>query len=439
MVSNGLLSTPSTGVRTSGRTRREIAPAAVPARSLVVVTPTFHPEPIGTPLYATDLCRWFSINGWNVHVLTAQPFYPQFKKYEGYGRGTRRGTVEGISVTRVPTIVPRKGRASWRAISELNFLIQGIVRSTGIARPDAVLSISPASPWAVLVGAAIARKAVPHVALVHDIQTGLASATGSNGRILHTLLELSERHSLQVADTVLGLTHNMVGALQGIGVREPIGVLPLWSTVMPPAYFEPLDPEVQYSGNFGEKQAISQLPELAQALHATGIRMRIRGTGPRFDALLPQLKNVTDGHLVAEPLAPSGELTRALSRSPVHVVLQAPGTAPYVMPSKILNALACGATVVAMADEASPVANLAKRLPGLHVVPTSCVDLMAKTIREVIGVAAQPSTRAYIASAAAQAFSREAVLRQLECILCLPPHGADRHLIGDERESEARV
>ena len=55
--------------------------ATMRSPTLALVTPTFFPELIGTPHYATDIARWFSGRGWRVQVVTAQPFYPQYARY----------------------------------------------------------------------------------------------------------------------------------------------------------------------------------------------------------------------------------------------------------------------------------------------------------------------------------------------------------------------
>lgn len=95
-------------------------------RRVRIVTPTFDPEPIGTPLYTGELARWLRSGGWDVNGVTAQPHYPGFRSTRGTGAG-RRDAVDGIPAYRLPTLVSRKGTFAWRAISDANFLGQGMI------------------------------------------------------------------------------------------------------------------------------------------------------------------------------------------------------------------------------------------------------------------------------------------------------------------------
>lgn len=393
---------------------RSVAAPGTSTPLLTVVSPTFHPEPIGTPLYATDLSRWFVERGWRVRVVTGQPFYPEFKRHKGYGRRTRYDRLGDIEIFRLPTVVPRGGRVPWRAASELNFAIQGFVRSSQLRAPGSVLSISPGTPWVARVGAALSGDRC-QVCLVHDLQSGLAA--GRAPSIAARMLRANEVRSLNKAGTVTTLTHDMAVTLRRMGLQRPTEVVPLWSTIDPPESFPPLEAEVQYSGNFGAKQGVEALAVIASGLAAAGIRLRVRGAGPRFDSVLPELRASAGELLAVEDLVPLSELAGALASSPVHLVLQTRGTGGFVMPSKILNALTCGATVIAMADPGSPVHVLAKETPGLHAVPTDSPDEMVRAAIQHLEHALDPTNRRLIAMAASARFSRDAVLPKLARLL----------------------
>lgn len=386
-------------------------------RRLAIVTPTFHPEAIGTPLYATDLARWFAARGWRVRVVTAQPFYPTFRRHPGYGRQRRHDRLEEVEILRVPTIVPAQGRPSLRAVNEANFALQGLLRSPG-QRAEAVISISPGVPWAVLVGRALRARSGAHVALVHDIQSGLAGSLGLAATSLAPLLRASEVASLHRADRIAVLTEEMGAALRALGVRRPIDVVPVWATVAadPAAWRRPGPPTVQYSGNFGEKQGVATLLTLARSLRtaAPDARLLLRGEGHRFEQLRVEAADLSN--VVFEAPVPEVDLPAALGRSPVHVIMQAPGSAVYAMPSKAINALACGCHVVAMAEPASPLSRLAGEVHELEVVGVGDVDAMCD---RVVAQLRRTGTewRAAGAADAAQRFSRDRILEQLERLL----------------------
>lgn len=388
-----------------------------PERALAIVTPTFHPEPIGTPLYATDMARWFASRGWSVRVVTAQPFYPRFERYPGYGHRRRHDRLADIEILRVPTIIPSKGRSLLRIINEANFAIQGLLRAPR-HRTDVVISISPGVPWAVLVGRALRRPGGTHVALVHDIQSGLAGSLGLAAAPLTPMLRANEVMSLHRADRIAVLTEEMGAALRDMKVRLPIDVVPLWATVEvdPKAWDPPGPPTVQYSGNFGEKQGVGTLLALARTLRTSApeAQLLLRGQGHRFDALRHEAADLPN--VVFEAPVTEAALPAALAKSAVHVIMQAPGSAPYAMPSKAVNALACGCHVIAMAEPASPLARLAREVVELEVVDVGDTTTMSDRVVAQLHRGGS-DWRVAAAADARQRFSRDQVMGQLEKLL----------------------
>jgi colanic acid biosynthesis glycosyl transferase WcaI len=342
-------------------------------RDLVVVSPTYAPEPLGTPLYSADMVRWLAGIGWNVEVVTGQPFYPQFERYPGYGRRTRHDVVDGVPVHRLPTFVPHGGRTRWRMVTDANFLAQGASRAGGRRLPRArtVLSVSPGSPVAPILASTIRRRGGRHVCLVHDVQSGLAVSLGmvKSSRMGEAIREV-ERRSLDLADQLLTLSPEMADVLRRMGVRTPIAVLPLWSTVeAPTATIGPVT-DIQFSGNFGRKQGLWQLLDLMEGLRAVRPQttFTLRGAGPMLDAFKDLLatKRLDDVEIL--PPVDTLALPSALSSSRVHIVPQLAATATHVVPSKIVNALAVGGAVLAFCGPDSPVARMADACDAIRVV-----------------------------------------------------------------------
>src|SRR3546814_4910081 len=81
----------------------------------------------------------------------------------------------------------------------------------------------------VLLGIAATRRGGRHVALVHDIQSGLAGGLGMvrNGLLLR-VMRFCERLVLNRTDLVVVLTAAMRARMRALGVRVPIEVLPIW-------------------------------------------------------------------------------------------------------------------------------------------------------------------------------------------------------------------
>jgi glycosyltransferase involved in cell wall biosynthesis len=163
------------------------------------------------------------------------------------------------------------------------------------------------------------------------------------------------------------------------------------------------------------KQGVESLVELARLLQgmAPEVRMVLRGEGDRFDAIRALQSEHRLTNVRFERPVSTQDLPKALASTRVHLVTQATNSAPFAMPSKVINALVCGATVVAMCDADSPVANLATELPGLHIVrPGDLVDMAGK-VAEVVQ-STEVDDRMAIARAARERFSRERILNMLE-------------------------
>src|SRR3546814_1329878 len=113
---------------------------------------------------------------------------------------------------------------------EFVFLGRGLwAMATGrLRRSDHVVSLCP-SVLAVLLGRLACRRGGHHVALVHDIQSGLAAGLGMvGGRWLLAAMRLLERRVLNGVDTIFVLSEHMRQTLLGQGVTTPIQVLPIW-------------------------------------------------------------------------------------------------------------------------------------------------------------------------------------------------------------------
>lgn len=386
--------------------------------ALTIASPTFHPEPIGTPVYATDAARWFADRGWEVQVVTGQPFYPRFERFEGYGRRRRHDVLDGrIPVLRLPTVVPRGGRTSLRAVGDVNFAVQGLLRARR-RRTPAVLSISPGVPYVAAVGRALTARHGRHVALVHDIQSGLAGSLGMLPEVAGGAIARTERLCLERADHVTALTGEMVEELHRLGVRRPMSVTPLWATVpFDPALVGDEPVSVQYSGNFGQKQGVDSLVDIAAALHrrAPGIELLLRGAGPRFEQLQASMTGVAA--ITFEAPVDDVDLPRALARSAIHLVLLAPGSGRFAVPSKVVNTLAVGSLVVAMADDGSPLHRLGAELDGITVVPVGDVDAVVDAVTVLAEAPDLRARRLASQAQAAEVFDRDAVLEKLEALL----------------------
>lgn len=381
---------------------------------VVVVSPTFHPEKVGTPVYATDLVRGLAAAGHDVRVITNQPYYPAFQRFEGYGRRTRHDSLDGIPVHRLPTIVPRGGRPLWRALSELNMLLQVVLALlTGrIRRGRHVIVVSPGVPFAVLAARLVRRRHGRLLAIVHDLQFGLAATSGAPAA-LAPAMRWVEKWSLERADAVAPLSHEMAEELRRAGLETEIEVVGLWATIEPTG--SPADPDlVMYSGNLGRKQGVGILLQIAQRLATVrpSTRLLIRGDGSERAGLIAQAKELRLDNVDFDEFVDEARLAVSLEAASVHVVPQLSETADHAVPSKVFNVLAVGRPVVALTPPGSTLARLGAAFDAVHCVPAGDADAAAQQITELLDSA--PSARAAerISERARESFGRGPALQE---------------------------
>jgi colanic acid biosynthesis glycosyl transferase WcaI len=370
---------------------------------VLVVSPTFHPEKVGTPVYATDLVRGLAEEGHAVRVVTNQPYYPAFRRFVGYGRRTRHDVLDGTAIHRLPTIVPRRGRPMWRAVSELNMLLQVVlaILTRRVARSRHVIVVSPGVPFAVLAARLLCRRGGRLVAIVHDLQFGLAVTAGPLAGLTR-MMQWVEVAALDRADVVAPLSEQMADELRRAGLGTEMRVVGLWATVEPTGRMP--DPDlVLYSGNLGRKQGVEVLLDIAQRLATMRptSRLLIRGDGSERDALVERAAARGLANVEFDGFVDEAELAASLEAASVHVVPQVAEAADHAVPSKVFNLLAVGRQVVALTPDHSTLSRLGAELDAVHCVPANDAAAAAETIAALLdagptdrGVAADISQRA---------------------------------------------
>jgi Glycosyltransferase len=393
---------------------------------ILVLSQHFYPTLIGSAAYITDFVRWLAERGQSVLVVTDRPFYPDYKIADGYESGQRdRESVFGADVMRLPTYVPQGGRAAKRLINESVFLFGVFLRLLcgRIKRSTQVVSLCP-SIFAVLAGALATVRSGRHIAIVHDIQSGLAAGLGMLGKgPVFRLLQALERFALNRADHIIVLSDHMRDVLRNQGVKRPIEVIPIWvdlKQIFPLQRPGGESPVVLYSGNLGRKQGWDQLIAMLEILRdrRPDIRVVIRGTGSRVEALHDEIRDRRLSNVTLEPLVPADQLNEGLAAGDVHLVPQDPNGADFAIPSKVYGIMAAGRPFVCTAAEGSPLWMLQEETQSCACVPPNEPEAFADA---VIRLASDPDARtkmgerarAYVAATA----SRDVVLgRYLELL-----------------------
>jgi colanic acid biosynthesis glycosyl transferase WcaI len=343
---------------------------------ILYLSPYFWPEEIGSAPYCTDLALWLRGGGHDVHVVAFRPHYPSARPFLDWSDGSRdRDTLDGIGISRVPVAGRGSGGFKDRLKNDLAFLrhvlraaVGGKFRGTDVvvAYVPSTLTLYGAFAVRLVTGARI-------VAVVHDIESGLAKTLGiATGSSLSFLMKLAERVGLNRAERVVALTDGMRDELRAIGCRRPMDVLSIWASPPPAAPLPAAGPTVvMYSGNFGRKQNLEQLlPAFKRLSRELPVRIVLRGDGQEWLAFRARIDDAGIANVDFLPLAPAADFMSALQAAHVHLVPQAENVANYSIPSKVFSIMASGRPFISIAAPGSPLDKLARQSgAGICVAP----------------------------------------------------------------------
>lgn len=357
------------------------------------VTQYYRPELVGSAPFCADLAEWLAKQGRRVTVLTGLPHYPTAEMFPDYRvDAPKREVFCGVSVERCRVWIPRRRSAPWRILGEVLFFLGGAwaLAARRITLQPFVLSLCP-SILSVALGALARRPDGRHVAIVHDIQSGLAGGLGMVGSAwLLRLMRWCERLVLNRVDLIAVLTDEMKEQLRSIGVSTPIEVVPIWvdtTKISPVASVGDRPLRLLYSGNFGKKQGLGQIIALAEELRQrdSDIEIVLRGSGSQLSALRSEiaardLRNVRRAELLLQE-----QFAQGLAEGDIHLVPQDPDAAEFAVPSKIFNVMAAGRPFVTTARPGSPLWRLQQRSGAFLCVPPNDARAFADAVMQLAG------------------------------------------------------
>jgi colanic acid biosynthesis glycosyl transferase WcaI len=396
---------------------------------LLVYGINFAPELTGIGKYTGEMVAWLAARGHDVRVITAPPYYPEWKVREGYsGSRYARETWHGAEIHRTPLWVPSKVNGLRRLVHLASFAAASIPTLLAQWRwkPDAIWMTEPplfCAPAALAFAGLRSSKAWLHI---QDYEVDAAFELGLlKGPKLRGFITSVERALLRRFDRVSTISQRMLERASSKGVvASKLVSFTNWADVdaiQPLTGPSPFRAELGiaedavvalYSGNMGGKQGLELLAEMAVMLRdEPNIAFVFCGNGAgRADlmARCADLRNVRFMDL--QPVERLGDL---LGLADVHLLPQRADAADLVMPSKLTGMLSSGRPVLAGAHPATELGQVVAT-SGV-VVPPEDARAFADAMRTL---AAQPDLRRELgrkARAIAESrFARDAVLARFE-------------------------
>ncbi len=363
---------------------------------ILFYTNSFYPDPIGIAYYNTEWVEELRRQGHAVEVLTGMPYYPQWKIAERYqGRWKVHETYQGIPITRCWLYVPLRQRAWSRFLCELSLMVSSFW-DLFFRRYDLLIAVTPPFGLSLAAGCVARWRQRPFWLHVQDLQVDAGAAVGflRNPRLLRLLRWLEA----WVWRQSTGLTTISEAMRKRMETREPrlsVSLFPNWvkTQEMIP---QPKDSSfrretgtqgqfvVLYSGSLGIHQGLDDLLAAAEQMrNDPQIRFVVVGDGNYRVQLQQQAERAGLRQMVWLPLQPKERLAEMLSSADVGLVMETRQMANLSMPSKILNQMACGRPILAVADEQSLLAQTLRATSGGVVVPPGAPERLVQQLRQL--------------------------------------------------------
>ncbi len=347
---------------------------------ILIYSMFFKPDLIGVGKYSGEMAQWLAEQGHEIRVITAPPFYPEWRIGDGYSGGLyHRENDHGMKVFRCPIWVPRQPSGLKRLLHLLSFALSSVpcLFVQGLWRPDVVWVVEPtffSFPAALLMARLSGAKSWAHV---QDLEIDAAFDLGILSPGPRRWVLIVEKFLMRRFDRVSTISGNMLARLRAKGVDASRSVLfPNWidtNTIYPLAHPSPFRAELGipddkivalYSGSMAAKQGFEILVEAIPCLSDhPELHFVLCGQGPSRAMLLKKFGSAANIHLL--PLQPLDRLNDLLNLADLHLLPQRPDMADLVMPAKLLGMFASGRPVIATAQSGT---QLAQAVNGRGIV-----------------------------------------------------------------------
>ncbi|OIR19167.1 D-inositol 3-phosphate glycosyltransferase [mine drainage metagenome] len=341
---------------------------------ILIVGINYAPELTGIGKYSSEMAEWLAATGHQVRVVTAPPYYPEWRVADGYaawryGNESRRG----VSVWRCPIWIPARPSGLKRLLHLASFALSSfpVMLRQIFWRPDVIITIEPplfCAPAAWLCARLSGARAWLHV---QDFEVDAAFDLGIlKAQWMRRIVSKSESWLMRRFDRVSTISPNMVRRLIQKDVAPERAVL-FTNWVDIDAIFPMNAPSAMrqqlgvasgtvvalYSGNMGEKQGLEIVLEAATRLVAEqDVQFVLCGDGAARERLQQKYAGLSNVRWL--PLQPLERLNDLLNMADIHLLPQRSGAEDLVMPSKLTGMLASGRPVIATANSGTQIARV---------------------------------------------------------------------------------
>lgn len=358
--------------------------------NVVIYSLNYSPELTGIGKYNGEMAPWLATQGHSVDVITAPPYYPEWKVHTGFSSKKFTSTKHNnVTVHRCPLYVPATPSTVKRLIHLASFAFTSAFKLFSLwnKKPSVVFIVEPTLfcvPMALLFCKLCGAKAILHIQDYEvDAMLGLGMAGNPSGRVGRVAYAI-ESWLMRRFDKVSSISYSMLDKAKAKGVdKDKLLFFPNWSdtsfvhpgvngAALRKAWgVSPEDQVVLYAGNIGAKQGLELVVEAAKRFQSrSNVKFFLVGSGAYVDALKSMVVERSLGDVEFKPLQAWEDVPAMLAMADVHLVIQRKGAADSVLPSKLTNILSAGGFSVVTAEGHTELGKLSEEFPGIY----TCVD-----------------------------------------------------------------
>jgi glycosyltransferase involved in cell wall biosynthesis len=359
-----------------------------------------------------ELSREWARLGHQVTVLTGFPNHPDGKMPEAYRRQMRRKltvreTVDGVSVVRTALYAAANTGSVGRMLNYVSFFVSALMRGLVLDRPDVIIGTSPQPLCAAAAWLLALRFSRPFVFEVRDLWPESLPAVGqtSEDSWLYRSIEAVVRVLYRSADLIVPVTEAFIPTIRQYAPDTPLAVIENGVDLdrfQPPANRPELRRTlgvdrrfvVSYIGTIGMAHGLETLLDTAGLLKArfADALVLVAGEGAereRIERLAAERQLTNIRFLGQRPRSEVADLVGASDAC--LVLLRQSEVFKTVLPSKMLEFMACGTPTVVTVD------GFARQLvtesnSGVYVPNNDAVALAAA----IIDLSRDPGARAWL-------------------------------------------
>lgn len=367
------------------------------APKILVSSINFAPDHAGIGVYSTDWALYLTEHGYDVHMVTGFPYYPEWRKRPADARRLfARETYRGIRVWRGYLFVPETVSTLARLWHELSFCVFAALNFFRAGRPAAIVLFTP--PFFLgIVGVLmkwIWRR--PLVVNIQDLPLDAALALGMLKRSsLASVLYSLESWIYRRADLIVTISPAMLENVAARGVSpDRLILVPNWIDVAAAAQLPPAggflagQPQaagkftVAYAGNLGVKQGIDMLLRLAKEVEDDpDIHVFVIGDGADRRRLIDLAAELDCRNVTFLPFLNADEYRAMLADVDLIFLAQRGDAGNNFFPSKLLGLSAASKPLLVAADEASELSRVVREGGCGLVSSYEDLDTMAAHVR----------------------------------------------------------